>query len=79
MMSLEELHIGMKVYFVQHKPGTEPYVNSAFITSKEYVCRHPDTGEPLYPATSSYRKLRCYLGWRRFFPLKKKRETQLHR
>ena len=61
MIKYEEMHPGMKVYFVHHKPGVEPYVDSATITTTSYICKHPETGEPLYPALSSYRKIKMLL------------------
>lgn len=61
MIKYKEMHPGMKVYFVHHKPGEDPYVDSATITATSYICKHPETGEPLYPAVSSYRKAKMLL------------------
>lgn len=61
MIKYEEMHPGMKVYFVHHKPGEDSYVDSATITATSYICKHPETGEPLYPAVSSYRKAKMLL------------------
>lgn len=61
MIKYEEMHPGMKVYFVHHKPGEDPYVDSATITATSYICKHPETGEPLYPAVSSYREAKMLL------------------
>lgn len=61
MIKYEEMHPGMKVYFVHHKPGEDPYVDSATITATSYICKHPETGEPLYPAISSYREAKMLL------------------
>ena len=61
MIKYEEMYPGMKVYFVHHRPGVEPYVDSATITTTSYICKHPETGEPLYPALSSYRKIKMLL------------------
>lgn len=48
MIKYEEMHPGMKVYFVHHKPGEDPYVDSATITATSYICVSTQKQESRY-------------------------------
>ena len=54
MMKESDLMAGMRVYFVHHPANTDPYVNSGMLTDTQYLCRDPETNEPLWPVETTY-------------------------
>ena len=60
-MQEQELKQGMRVWFVHCPPNAEPYVDSRELTDAQQFCTDPNTGEKLWPVTTTYTKKKMIL------------------